>query len=1101
MACTKYTFNITNGDLGNAVNNTPPFVNGAVYIDFTDCNSNSTTVNYYAAGSYDICLEDTTTPVMYYYNNNVYTPVSTSSFTPTLVPCSPNYVQCCYPNGPIYESSSNTPAPVGEGVWFDGDYCYSATTNGPAYFTVDDTGFWLFIPDGCSDPQCPECCSCVEVNLSNLDLTQGGQDLWLAGNECGSQVENSQIWSAYPYVMTPSGPTVYMCLQNPAQLKYKYGIAGTVIIGLPPNSNFTVGGTCTTVNDCYTPPPPTTTPTQTPTQTNLPCTCICVDSNLPFLATGNTNPSFDNVVEINYTDCSGNSQAYYQTLVYNPNFCFCTQNGVIDSVLFYQDDVLYFSAPFVNPWIPIPATPNYSIGYFNNGICYGNPCGPNVSQTPTQTPTPTITPTNTITPTVTSTNTPTPSTTPIVCGSGTTTGSHIYYDCCGNLIQGTAAGLIVSIDYTKPFNGVTKLNVPATTTCVTPTPTSTPTTTPTLTPTPTITPTITFTPTPSKTPKVTPSNSPYVKLKNECDVVTLFDMGIQCYPLAIPTSATSSDGILSIQVTGGTAPYSYYWAGGQRTQTLVGVPKGNYEVTVVDYYGDYTATTICGLFEPSPTPTSTMTPTPTNTPAPIYPSLCLVYVSSNVSYGPIQFTLNGTINGKPTWTSTYSQTQLDVIWSTQNSRWEVDGWTFTSAIPVSVNTSNVPDSGWYMAGPGQPATVQMTTGACPPYLPLMSIPSVQNQTCPLSNNGSITLMTNYGVPPYQYSIDNGITFQSSNVFQGLGSSTYTIITKDSASPVNNVLNNTATIISLGQPASYTIGVVVDNVINVGPGTEIASWHVQVTPPLPVGTTISFALGVNSIQAYYEPGNGTINGTTVVKKNNTTQTASTQLSTPLVSGPRAGCSPYTSGTTTYSEFYNLTITSGDVISGTSTSTLLITNGQVAPNGCVTRLEQSILVNTFAPTINGGVCNSVTNNAQGQGITYHTISNTVQTQVVGMDVVYYKGNSLAYSVGSINKQGYGNIFAYGSGATVGTTSTSINVNTGDVLVFDFTVLPSPSSYPLHNSLEFNLIRNSVNVYNQNISTPAIGSQTNQVFYTYTVPAGTTTLYIEINGTLVP
>ena len=315
------------------------------------------------------------------------------------------------------------------------------------------------------------------------------------------------------------------------------------------------------------------------------------------------------------------------------------------------------------------------------------------------------------------------------------------------------------------------------------------------------------------------------------------------------------------------------------------------------------------------------------------------------------------------------------------------------------------------------------------------------------------------------------------------------------------MNNTATIISLGQPASYTIGVVVDNVINVGPGTEIASWHVQVTPPLPVGTTISFALGVNSIQGYYEPGNGTINGTTVVKKNNTTQTAATQTSTPLVSGPRAGCSPYTSGTTTYSEFYNLTITSGDVISGTCTSTLLITNGQVAPNGCVTRLEQSILVNTFAPTINGGVCNSVTNNAQGQGITYHTISNTVQTQVVGMDIVYYKGNSLAYSVGSINKQGYGNIFAYGSGATVGTTSTSINVNTGDVLVFDFTVLPSPSSYPLHNSLEINLIRNSVNVYNQNISTPAIGSQTNQVFYTYTVPAGTTTLYIEINGTLVP
>jgi hypothetical protein len=607
-------------------------------------------------------------------------------------------------------------------------------------------------------------CNCVEVNLSNLDLTQGGQDLWLVVSECGSQNATYQIWSSYTYVMTPSGPTVYLCVENPIQLKYQYGIAGTIQPNVPPNSSYIIGGLCTTVQDCYIGPSPS--PTQTST---------------------------------------------------------------------------------VTPTTTSTQTPTPTV-------------------TPTQTQTPTITPTSTITPTITSTNTPTPSTTPIVCGSGTTTGNYIYYDCCGNLIQGSGAGLIVSIDYTKPFNGVTKLNVPATTTCTTPTPTPTPTTTTTLTPTPTITPTTTITPTPSKTPKVTPSNSPYVKLKNDCETFTLFDMGIQCYPLAIPTSTTSSDGILAIQVTGGTAPYSFYWAGGQRTQTLTGIPQGSYEVTVVDYYGDYTATTICGLFPPSPTPTTTMTPTPTSTPVPLYPNLCLVYVSSTASYGPIQFYLNGTYNGKPTWSGVYNQFQFDIQWSTQNSRWEIPGWTFTPAIPVSQNSSNVPDSGWYMAGPGQPATVQVTSGVCPPYLPLLSTPTVQNQTCPLINNGSITLMTNFGVPPYQYSIDGGITYQSSNVFQGLGASTYTIITKDSASPVNNTLSSTATITSLGQPASYTIGVVVDNTTNIGTGTQIATWHVQVTPPLPVGTTISFSLGVNAVQGYYQPGTGTINGTTVVKKN-------------------------------------------------------------------------------------------------------------------------------------------------------------------------------------------------------------------------------------------
>ena len=596
------------------------------------------------------------------------------------------------------------------------------------------------------------------------------------------------------------------------------------------------------------------------------------------------------------------------------------------------------------------------------------------TNTPTQTKTPTQTPTNTTTPTQTKTPTPTPSTTPIICGSGTTTGTYYYTDCCGNFIQGTTVGLIVSIDYTSPYNGVVKLNVPATTVCSTPTPTPTPTLTPTQTTTPTVTPTSTVTPTPTKTPNVTQTSSGFYVLRNECDVFTLFDMGVQCYPIAEPTSQTSSDGVLSVQVTGGTAPYSFYWEGGQRIQTLVGVPQGSYEVTVVDYYGDYSAITVCDLFAPSPTPTSTVTPTPTNTPAPSYPDLCLIYVSTTISYGPIQFIWNGNsanVNGKPTWTATYNQTQLDIEWSTQNLRWEIQGWSFTSGIPVSVNTSDVPDSGWSMAG-GQQAQLSMTQGDCPAYLPLMSVPTAQNQTCPANLNGSITLMTNYGVPPYEYSINGGNSYQLSNVFQGLGSSTYTVITKDSATPSANTLSNTVVISSLGQNANYTIGVVVVDEVNLGPGSQMDSWRVNITPPLPFGTSISFLLTVNTIKGYYLPGTGTINGTTVVKKNNAIIGIAGQSSTPLVNANRAFCSPYTSGTTTESKFYTVTMGYGDVVSGTSLSDLVITNGQVGANSCATKLEQSILINTVAPTITGGVCNSVTNNPQSQGINYHTIT---------------------------------------------------------------------------------------------------------------------------------
>ena len=577
----------------------------------------------------------------------------------------------------------------------------------------------------------------------------------------------------------------------------------------------------------------------------------------------------------------------------------------------------------------------------------------------------------------TPTPTPTPSTTPIFCGNGVTTSINFeYYDCCGNFIKGTTSEeLVVSMDYTKPFIGITKLNSPSTTTCPSPTPTKTPTATPTPTVTPTVTSTNTPTPTPTRTPTQTPSNSPVVISQNDCEVFTLFDMGLICNPITIPSSSTSNDGVISILVTGGTAPYSFYWEGGQRNQTLYDVPQGLYEVTVVDYYGDYTATTVCGLFPLTPTPTTTTTPTPTPTVTPAYPNLCFIYVSPSSSYGPVQFILNGVINGKPTWTSINETPQLDIQWSIDKSQWEMLGWFYTiNQKPTSSNTSNIPDSAWIMQGPGESSQLSMTQGPCPEYIPLQSTPTVQNQTCPLNLNGSITLRTNYGVPPYEYSIDNGITYQSSNVFQGLGLGTYTVITKDSATPTNNISSSIVTI-SPNQSGiiNYLIGVELINTTNTSPGTQIATWKVYVDPPLSVGTTISFTLFTGNIKAYYEPGLGTIVGTTVVKKNNSTVTpTSTQSPSSLVTSPRSGCSPYLSGVTTDSKTYNMTISYGDIISGTSTSILTIDTPVTGSNGCITKVEQSIILNTFNTSISGGVCNTVTNDQTRRGISYHSIS---------------------------------------------------------------------------------------------------------------------------------
>lgn len=581
--------------------------------------------------------------------------------------------------------------------------------------------------------------------------------------------------------------------------------------------------------------------------------------------------------------------------------------------------------------------------------CSPPPYSPLPTPSPTRTPRPTRTPT------------PTPSVTPIFCGSGVTSNSYYAYsytDCCGRFITGTDAGVTVLLDYSRPSIGITKLNVPATTICPTPSPTATPTTTPTLSLSPTATPTVTPTLTPSITPSVTPTKTPFYNLINNCQPITLFDMEVQCYPITIPTSQTSSDGILSVQVTGGTAPYSFFWSGGSRNQIISNIPQGNYEVTVVDFYGDYTATTICSLFPFTPTPTQTPTQTPTPTSAPVYPNLCFIYQNPNGgTFGPIQFELNGFQNGKPTWSAYLGLIQYDVIWSIQNSRWEIPNWSSTVGIPISNTTSNVPISGWVMAGEPS-AILTMTQGNCPANLPLFNSVSTQGSTCGQSNNGSITIDASNGVPPYSYSIDNGVTFSPINIINNLSPNTYNVITKDSAIPPNT-LNNQVIISDLNQTISYFVDIVVDNITQPNVTTQQSFWRVNITPPLPQGTTLTIGLSTSHLQTKFTPpGSGTISGTSVVTKNNNVINVNSSTVPVINTVPRAFCSPFTQEETTFSNSYGtITIGSNDVVSGITTSILTITSSQVGINGCSTLLAEEVSINIVSPTLNGDVCSSV------------------------------------------------------------------------------------------------------------------------------------------------
>jgi len=561
-----------------------------------------------------------------------------------------------------------------------------------------------------------------------------------------------------------------------------------------------------------------------------------------------------------------------------------------------------------------------------------------------------------MTPTPTASITPTPTVTQIICGSGLTTGNFYYTDCCGYLVTGTTIGLVVSMDYTKPFNGVTKLNTTASQIC--PTPTQTPTISPTNTTTPSQTPTLTQTKTPTPTPTPTrfPGTSQAYSQQNECDVFTLFDMGIQCETISSPTSSTSTNGALNVIVTGGTAPYSFYWGGGQRIQSISGLPPGDYPITVVDYYGDYTASTVCSLFGPTPSQTPTQTMTPTPSPTGSYPDLCLTIIYPTITYGPFQFTYNTIQNDRPSWVSgSYS-----LIWSTGNSRWEIQGWNLSSGIPVSTAVSSVPLGSWTMAGAsGDQPIISMIQGTCPSNSPLITSVSVTNTTCNNNNNcnGSIVVTTQGGQPPYSYSINNGITYQSSNVFNGLCSNTYTVLIKDSNNDTQTQIVNVGSDSSF---SSYTVNMVVTEIQPIGEFATMTYWKVNVSPALPIGVSINLTLDINTTQTLNRPGTGSFIYYTVVKQGNTTVTAPLPEMTFNTEG-RPGCNPYTRDVTTLAETYgNLTITNSNGVSGYSYSDLSLTPGESDQvSGCVTVLTQNILLSTSNTVINGCICCNVIN----------------------------------------------------------------------------------------------------------------------------------------------
>ena len=316
---------------------------------------------------------------------------------------------------------------------------------------------------------------------------------------------------------------------------------------------------------------------------------------------------------------------------------------------------------------------------------------------------------------------------------------------------------------------------------------------------------------------------PPITPRNECDVLTIFPLGVQCFTID-PTTDSSFDGTITLGITGGTPPYEIVWETGSLAQSITNLGFGEYNSVVTDFYGDFTAYTTCVLGIP---PILTTTTTKIPVPNPNYLDLCITVIRGSKVYSYVeyyQFTFNGYIGNYPTWND--SVNNFDIIWNTTTNQWEVDGWLVGQLI--TTNPATPPLSGWDSLGstlPNRVLSVIANIGDCDQFtLPEFNL-NINNPTCDC--NGSIIFSPFGGNPPYTYSIDGGNSYVSSPVFNNLCSGQFVCHIMDIS---GNTTTQVATLASAPQLVTYSL-----LLSYTGPN----SFTVTVSPALPNGVVVTF----------------------------------------------------------------------------------------------------------------------------------------------------------------------------------------------------------------------------------------------------------------------
>ncbi|MCE7996801.1 MAG: hypothetical protein HEP71_32875 [Roseivirga sp.] len=267
-----------------------------------------------------------------------------------------------------------------------------------------------------------------------------------------------------------------------------------------------------------------------------------------------------------------------------------------------------------------------------------------------------------------------------------------------------------------------------------------------------------------------------VRDANNCEASSTFTITEpDALTMSIETSSVlchnGSDGGITVNMAGGTAPYTYAIDGGPfgSPNKFSDLIAGTYTITVKDSQG-CTATASAVVSEPNPIVISS-----TN----VVPPLCHgdanveVFVTASGGTGTLEYSLDG------------------INYQSSNSFTNLTAGTYS----VTVRDAN--------------SCTASTSAIIADPATLMLSATVTEVLCFGESNGEISLTASGGTGAFEYSLD-GTTFQSPAAFTGLSAGDYTVTVKDA--------NGCTTVIttSISEPAALgvTATVVSDNTINV-----------------------------------------------------------------------------------------------------------------------------------------------------------------------------------------------------------------------------------------------------------------------------------------------